>query len=122
MVLLNDEQGRAVGLMVLVTDLSQWTQQKSLTQHIKQLESANDQLVQQVRELKQALEYDPEEQVPFDPNEHFGSPLSIRRHLAAAKRHPCQEQRSYALAPAEELELNKDHLCELTEIAKLLRG
>ena len=122
MVLLNDEQGHAVGLMVLVTDLSQWTQQQSLTQHIEQLESANDQLVQQVRELKQALEYDPEEQVSFDPNEQFGSPLSIRRHLAAAKRHPCQRQRSDALAAADELELNKDHLCELSEIAKLLRG
>ena len=122
MVLLNDEQDHAVGLMVLVTDLSQWTQQQSLTQHIEQLESANDQLVQQVRELKQALEYDPEEQVSFDPNEQFGSPLSIRRHLATAKRHPCQEQRSDTLAAADELELNKDHLCELSEIAKLLRG
>ncbi|MHC5100556.1 MAG: PAS domain-containing protein [Planctomycetota bacterium] len=122
MVLLNDEQGRAVGLMVLVTDLSQWTQQESLTRHVKQLESANDQLVQQVRELKQALEYDPEEEASFDPNEQFGSPLSIRRHLAAAKRHPSQKQRSDTLAPADELELNKDHLCELTEIAKLLRG
>jgi PAS domain S-box-containing protein len=121
MVLLNDEQGHAVGLMVLVTDLSQWTQQQSLTQHIEQLESANDQLAQPVRELKQALEHDPEEQVAFDPNEQFGSPLSIRRHLAAAKRHPCQRQRSDALATAEELDLNKDHLCELSEIAKLLR-
>jgi PAS domain S-box-containing protein len=122
MVLLNDEQGHAAGLMVLVTDLSQWTQPQSLTQHIEQLESANDQLVQQVRELQQTLENDPEEQVSFDPNEQFGSPLSIRRHLAAAKRHPCQKQRPYALAAADELELNKNHLCELTEIAKLLRG
>ena len=121
MVLLNDEQGHAVGLMVLVTDLSQWTQPQSLTQNIEQLESANDQLVQQVRELKQALEHDPEEQVAFDPNEQFGSPLSIRRHLAAAKRHPRQKQRSYALAAADELDLNEDHLSELSETAKLLR-
>ena len=121
MVLLNDEQGRAVGLMVLVIDLSQWTQQQSLTQHIEQLESANDQLVQQIRELKQALEHDSEEQVSYDPNEQFGSPLSIRRHLAAAKRRPCQKQRSYALAAADELDLNEDHLSELSEIAKLLR-
>jgi PAS domain S-box-containing protein len=105
MVLLNDEQGRTVGLMVLVTDLSQWTQQESLT-----------------RQLKQALEYDPEEEASFDPNEQFGSPLSIRRHLAAAKRHPSQKQRSDTPAPADELQLNRDHLCELTEIAKLLRG
>ena len=66
-VLLNDEQGHAVGLMVLVTDLSQWTQQQSLTQHIEQLESANDQLIQQIRELKQALEHDSEEQMSYDP-------------------------------------------------------
>ena len=91
MALLNDEQGHTVGLIVLVTDLSPWTPAQSLTQHIEQLESANDQLVQQVRELKQVLEHDSEEQVPFDPNEYFGSPLSIRRHLAAAKRHPCQK-------------------------------
>jgi PAS domain S-box-containing protein len=122
MVLLNDEQGHAVGLMVLVTDLSQWIQQQSLTQHIEQLESANDQLVKQIRELKQGLEHDSEEQVPFDPNEHFGSPLSIRRHLAAAKRHPRQSQRSDALAAADELDLSQDHLCELSEIAKLLGG
>lgn len=119
MVLLNDEQGHVVGLMVLVTDLSQWTQPPSLTQHIEQLESANDQLVQQVRELKQAIEHD-SEGVSFDPNEQFGSPLSIRRHLAAARRHPYQKQRSEALAAADELDLNKEHLCELSEIAKLL--
>jgi len=121
MVLLNDEQGRVVGLMVLVTDLSQWTQQQSLTQHIEQLESANDQLVQQIHELKQAFEHDSEEQVSYDPNEQFGSPLSIRRHLAAAKRHPSHKQRSDALAAADELDLNEDHLSELSEIAKLLR-
>lgn len=120
-VLLDDEQGHTVGLMVLVTDLSQWTQQQSLTQHIQQLESVNNQLIQQVGELKQALEHDPEERVPIDPNESFGSPLSIRRHLAAAKRHPCQRQRSDAIAAADELNLNEDHLSELAEIAKLLR-
>ena len=121
MTLLNDEFDHTVGLMVFVTDLSQWTQQESFVQHIAQLESANDQLEQQVRELKQVLEGDSEEQTPIDPNEYFGSPLSIRRHLAAANRHRCQSQRTDTTAVVDELKLNEDHLCELSEIAKLLQ-
>lgn len=120
MVLLNDEQGRVVGLIVLVTDLNPRIQQKSLTQQIEQFEYANKQLKQQVHELKQVLQHDSDEQVKFDPNEYFGSPLSIRRRLAAAMRHPCQRQQSGAIDAAEELDLNEDHLSELSEIANLL--
>jgi PAS domain S-box-containing protein len=121
MVLLNDEQGRVVGLIVLVTDLSTQTQQKSLTQHIEQLELANKQLKQQIHELRQALKHDSEEPVQFDPNEYFGSPLSIRRLLATAKRHPCQRQQSGVFDGSDEPHFDEEQLHELDEIAKLLR-
>jgi PAS domain S-box-containing protein len=122
MVLLNDEQGRAAGLIVSVTDLSTWTQQQSLTQHIEQLEFANKQLEQQVRELKQELNHDLEEPVSSDPNEYFGSPLSIRRRLATAQRHRCQRQQSDTLDAADALNLNENHLSELSEVAELLKS
>ncbi|MHC4855601.1 MAG: PAS domain-containing protein [Planctomycetota bacterium] len=121
MVLLNDEQGRVAGVIVLVTDLSPQTQPQSLTRHIEQLEFANKQLSQQVRELKQVLEHDSEEQASFDPNEYFGSPLSIRRLLSTAKRHPCQRQQSDALTLADEPIMNEKQLRELAEIGKLLK-
>jgi len=121
MVLLNDEQGRVAGLIVLATDLSSWTQQQAVTQHIEQLEFANKQLARQVRELKQVLEHDSEGQASFDPNEYFGSPLSIRRLLSTAKRHPYQRQRSDALTLADEPNMNEEQLRELDEIGKLLR-
>jgi len=120
MILMNDEQGRVAGLIVLVTDLSTWTQQQAVTRHIEQLEFANKQLTQQVRELKQALEHDPEKQAEFDPEEYFGSPLSIRRLLVAAKRHPRQKQESGALVTADVPNINEDQLRELDEIGKLL--
>ena len=120
MVRLNDEQGHVVGLVVLVTDLNLRTQQQSLTRHIEQLECVNDQLQQQVHELNQALQQDSEEPVSFDPDEHFGTPLSIRRRLAAAMRHPSQRQRSDTPVPVDPLDLNEGHLTELSEVAKLL--
>jgi len=120
MVLLNDEQGCVVGLIVLVTDLSTRAQ-KSLTQRIEQLEFANKQLKQQVHELRQVLKYDSEEPVQFDPNEYFGSPLSIRRLLVAAKRRPCKRQQSDAFGGSDEPHFDEEQLYELDEIAKLLR-
>lgn len=121
MALMHNEQGQVIGLIVFVTDLSTWTQQRSATQQIEKLELANKQLARQVRELKQILEHDSEKQADFDPDEYFGSPLSIRRLLAAAKRQPCQKQDSDALTIAEEPNIHEGHLHELDEIGKLLR-
>lgn len=121
MVLLNDNQNCAVGLILLVTDLITRTQQQPLTRQIEQFEFTNKQLKQQVQELKLVLNHDSQDPVPFDPNEYFGSPLPIRRLLATAKRRPCQSQRSDAIDAADELNLNQDHLSELSEIAKLLK-
>ena len=121
MVLLNDEQGHVAGLIVLVTDLSLRTQQQSLTQHIEQLEFANKQLEQQVHELEQVLNHDPEEQIQPDPNEYFGSPLSIRRLLSTAKRHPYQKQQSGVPAGNREQDFNREQLREIADIAKLLK-
>ena len=121
MVLLNDEQDRVTGLIVLVTDLSSQTQQASSSQHIEQLERANQRLEQQIHELNQTLKYDPDVPVSFDPDESFGSPLSIRRNLAAARRHPCQKQEPEKSAVSEVLELTDSHLSAFSEIAELLK-
>ena len=121
MVLLKNEQGRTIGLIMLVTDLSSWKQQQSLTQHIEQFESTNNQLIQQVRDLRQTLEHNLEEQMSFDPNEQFGPPLSVRRDKVAAKRHLRQNQPSDAPTVTDGPSFLKEHFAELAYPAKKLK-